>query len=650
MEERSDARALQSTPGAICSACQLAGPRRGRYPFTPPLSEAAPLPAAAQDSNLLKLTSRPPDAIPGYRLERLVGKGGMGEVHRAVQLSLGRIVAVKLLARELAEDPTFVMRFDKEAAALAALSHPNVVAIVDKGKAESTYYLVMEYVDGPSLREVSKSPMLDISGALRIIMEICRAIDYAHNRGVIHRDLKPENILFDEQAGGIPKVTDFGLATFFEHTNHTKRFDVTQTHVSMGTLSYMAPEQRVDAKNADHRADIYSLGVLLYELLVGEVPVGNFDPPSQKRPGVDKRIDGIVSRCLKTNPADRYQRVSELMTDLEPFAPVTFSQLPRKISRVEQVKLQIRRAARRTLRVAEALALLAALAILSLSWARHHWKPAPPLPTGMLLTQPDLRVEATFTSPGRIADTSNARRVVMGEGLDTIPIIAYGRPVRLEGRTLRFDAPEEMENEVGRAQLDIVDKDGIAALFTAEVVVAPRSLGTWQMLRDTVLGRNRNPQAALVLLGTPGRYVAAILSGDGSPVTFEWALGERRGTMLGPASPPDGRASMRLLVDRAGQLTAFFGTDGEQIPIGAPLYLGTDWKRHFGAPPAPQLGCVDAQCAFRQVGYEIGREPPDVPEPMVLEAAPAPRPSKSMGHGGARKTKAAPKPSKQAKR
>ena len=603
--------------------------------------------APASDS-LLKLTSRPPDAIPGYRLERLVGKGGMGEVHRAVQLSLGRVVAVKLLARELAEDPTFVARFDKEAAALASLSHPNVVAIVDKGKADNTYYLVMEYVDGPSLREVAKSPMLDISGALRIIMEISRAIDYAHNRGVIHRDLKPENILFDEQAGGIPKVTDFGLATFFETTPHTKRFDVTQTHVSMGTLSYMAPEQRVDAKNADHRADIYSLGVLLYELLVGEVPLGNFDPPSQKRPGVDKRIDAIVSRCLKTNPADRYQRVSELMTDLEPFAPVTFSQLPRKTSRVEQVKLRVKRAARRTLRVTEALALLAAASVLGLAWARMHWKPSPPMPAGAALTQPDLRVEATFTSPGRIADTSNARRVVVGEGLDTIPIIAYGRPVTLEGRTLHFESPREEEAEVGRAQLDIVDKDGIAALFTAEVSVAPRPLSTWQMLKDTVLGRNRNPQAALVLLGTPGRYVAAILSGDGEPVTFEWALGERRGTMLGPPSPSDGKASMRLLVDRAGQLTAFFGTDGEQTPIGAPLYLGTDWKRHFGAPPAPQLGCLDAECSFRQVGYEIGREPPDVPEPMVLQAGPA-RASRVAVRTTMHKTKPAPKPSKQAK-
>jgi eukaryotic-like serine/threonine-protein kinase len=628
----------------VCPLTQLAASQGQGYPFSrqPPVSD--------NGSDILKLTSRPPDAIPGYRLEQLVGKGGMGEVHRAVQLSLGRVVALKLLARELAEDATFVARFDKEAAALASLNHPNVVAIVDKGKADNTYYLVMEYVDGPSLREVSRSPLLDISGALRIVMEISRAIEYAHSRGVIHRDLKPENILFDEQAGGIPKVTDFGLATFFETTPHTKRFDVTQTHVSMGTLSYMAPEQRVDAKNADHRADIYSLGVLLYELLVGEVPLGNFDPPSQKRPGVDKRIDAIVARCLKTNPDDRYARVSELMGDLEPFAPVTFSQLPRRVSRVEQVKLQIRRTVRRTLRVAEGVALLLAVVIVGLAWARGHWRPAPPLPPGAALSQPDLRVQATFTSPGRIVDTSNARRVVVGEGVDAIPIIAYGRPVAQEGRTLRFDAPGDEEGEVGRAQLDIVDKDGIAGLFTAEVSVAPRPLSTWTVLRDAVLGRHRNPEAALVLAGTPGRYVAAVLSGDGSPVSFEWALGERRGTMLGPASPADGKALMRLVVDRAGQLTAFFGADGEQHPIGAPLYLGTDWKKHFGAAPAPQLGCIDAVCTFRQVGYEIGREPPDVPEPMVLEQPVATRTTRAPAHSPSHKPKAAPKPPKQAKR
>ncbi|HEY1334011.1 MAG TPA: serine/threonine-protein kinase, partial [Myxococcaceae bacterium] len=474
-----------------------------------------------------------PPHIQGYRLEKLVGKGGMGEVHRAVQLSLGRVVAVKILSGELAADPTFVARFDKEAAALATLSHPNVVSIVDKGKAENTYYLVMEFVDGPSLREVMRSPLLDIPGALRIIMEIARAIDYAHSRGVVHRDLKPENILFDEQAGGIAKVTDFGLATFFDDSKLTSRFNVTETHVSMGTLSYMAPEQRVDAKNADHRADIYSLGVMLYELLVGEVPIGTFDPPSQRRPGTDKRLDGIVLRCLKPSPADRYQRVADLMLDLEPFAPVSFSQVPRKISRVEQLKNQIRSVIRKTFRVAEVAVIVAAFAILGVSWARSRYHPPARPSPGTALTAPELRLETATTSPGRIADTSNVRRMVLGEGPDAIPLIAWGRIPGLEGRTVRFPASSE-DVSVGRLNLDLVDRDGISAQLIADVTATAAPSSFWGGIREQLLGVSREPQSALVLLGSPGRYVAVIVSGAGEPVAFEWALGERRGTMLGP--------------------------------------------------------------------------------------------------------------------
>jgi serine/threonine protein kinase len=585
-----------------------------------------------------------PPHIQGYRLEKLVGKGGMGEVHKAVQLSLGRVVAVKILSGELAADPTFVARFDKEAAALATLSHPNVVSIVDKGKAENTYYLVMEYVDGPSLREVMRSPLLDIPGALRIIMEIARAIDYAHGRGVVHRDLKPENILFDEQAGGIAKVTDFGLATFFDDSKLTSRFNVTETHVSMGTLSYMAPEQRVDAKNADHRADIYSLGVMLYELLVGEVPIGTFDPPSQRRPGSDKRLDNIVLRCLKPSPADRYQRVADLMLDLEPFAPVSFSQVPRKISRVEQLKNQVRTVLRKTFRVAEVAVTVAAFAILGVSWARSRYHPPPRPSPGTALTAPELRLETATTSPGRIADTSTVRRMVLGEGPDAIPLIAWGRIPGLEGRTVRFPASSD-DVSVGRLNLDLVDRDGISAQLIADVTATAPPSSFWGGIREQLLGVSREPQSALVLLGSPGRYVAVIVSGVGEPVAFEWALGERRGTMLGPSSPPGGAAHVKLEVDRAGQLQAFVGTDIDQRPVGEPLYLGTEWRNSFGAPPTPALGCIDGECTFRQVGYEIGREPPDLPEPLVLTEPSTTSKSKSVAKGTTkRKTSSDKKP------
>src|SRR5437868_46840 len=305
------------------------------------------------------------EEIPGCRLEGLVGMGGMGEVHKATQISLGRTVAVKLLNTELAKDAAFVARFEKEAAALAALSHPNIVSIVDKGKSETTYFLVMEFVEGPSLREQVRSPLMNPKEALRMIVEICRAVEYAHSRGVIHRDLKPENILFDQQAGGLAKVTDFGLASFLDDAD--SRFNLTNTHVSMGTLSYMAPEQRVDAKHADKRADIFSLGVVLYELLTGEVPLGTFDPPSQAKAGIDPRLDAIVARCLKPDPADRYSTVAELMTDLAPLAPLLNSQPPQPLSRLQRVGVGVRHVVRRTAQVVATLMVLAALGVLSVA-------------------------------------------------------------------------------------------------------------------------------------------------------------------------------------------------------------------------------------------------------------------------------------------
>jgi len=252
------------------------------------------------------------ETIPGYRLENLVGMGGMGEVHKAIQLSLGRIVAVKLLNPELAKDPAFVARFDKEAAALATLSHPNIVSIVDKGRSDTTYFLVMEFVEGPSLREQVRSPLMTPLEALRMMMEICRAVEYAHSRGVIHRDLKPENILLD--ARGHAKVADFGLAGI---RRPDSRLNLTATAVAMGTLNYMAPEQRRDARSVDGRADLFSLGVMLYEVLTGELPVGRFRMPSERVQGLDPRVDDVVARLLENEPDARYATAGEVCLALE---------------------------------------------------------------------------------------------------------------------------------------------------------------------------------------------------------------------------------------------------------------------------------------------------------------------------------------------
>ncbi len=266
--------------------------------------------------------------VPGYEMVEMLGKGGMGEVWRARQISLGRLVAVKLLPAQLASDAEFVARFDKEAQALAALSHPGVVQIIDRGQAGEHYFFAMELVPGTNLREMLGNGPLPVREALRIGTQLARALDYAHEMHVVHRDLKPENILID--ARGHVKIADFGLAGM---RGNEKDISLTATAVAMGTVNYMAPEQRRDAKSVDHRADLYSLGVLLYEMLTGELPLGRFKLPSQKVRGLDARLDEMIEKLLETEADARPQRanvVAELLEQLTPPSSGPTSALARK--------------------------------------------------------------------------------------------------------------------------------------------------------------------------------------------------------------------------------------------------------------------------------------------------------------------------------
>lgn len=261
--------------------------------------------------------------VPGYELVELLGKGGMGEVWRAKQTSLGRLVAVKLLPPRFAKDPEFVARFDKEAQALASLSHPGVVQIIDRGQAGDHYFFAMELVPGINLREMMAPGRLPVKDAARIGLQIARAIDYAHEMKIVHRDLKPENILID--ARGHVKIADFGLAGM---KGNERDISLTATAVAMGTVNYMAPEQRRDAKNVDHRADLYSLGVLLYEMFTGEVPLGRFKLPSQKVDGLDPRVDEIVGALLETEPEARPLRANLVAEVLEQVIPASGGPTP----------------------------------------------------------------------------------------------------------------------------------------------------------------------------------------------------------------------------------------------------------------------------------------------------------------------------------
>src|SRR3954469_17117773 len=250
--------------------------------------------------------------FPQLEVLELLGRGGMGAVYKARQPGLDRFVAVKVLPPEVGLDPSFAERFTREARALARLSHPNIVAIHDFGQASGLYYFIMEYVSGASLRQTIQGGKLTADAALAIIPQICEALQYAHDEGIVHRDIKPDNILLD--AKGRVKIADFGLSKLL--AQDSADLLLTQTHHVMGTPAYMAPEQQKSSAAVDHRADIYSLGVVFYEMLTGERPVGRFEPPSQ-RVQVDVRLDEIVLHALEREPDRRYQHASEIKTDVD---------------------------------------------------------------------------------------------------------------------------------------------------------------------------------------------------------------------------------------------------------------------------------------------------------------------------------------------
>jgi serine/threonine protein kinase/protein involved in polysaccharide export with SLBB domain len=282
----------------------------------------------------------------------LIGQGGMGAVYKAYQRNLDRTVAIKILPRQSAGGHEFAERFAREARALARLRHENIVMAYDYGLTDRYLYSVMEYVGGPNLREMlrgreaaaskllsptgrgwergdSIEPSSDVDAsparplpsahphgegvralapqrALEIARDICAALQYAHDHGVVHRDIKPENVLLDES--GRVKIADFGLAKLLQPD--PRELALTHTRHFMGTLHYMAPEQCERPHETDHRADIYSVGVVLYEMLTGELPIGRFDPPSM-RAALDPRIDEVVLRALEKDPARRYATAAE---------------------------------------------------------------------------------------------------------------------------------------------------------------------------------------------------------------------------------------------------------------------------------------------------------------------------------------------------
>lgn len=268
--------------------------------------------------------------LPGYLVSAIIGRGGMGAVYRATQTRLNRDVAIKLLPEYKAsdeDDMNYAARFELEAQTMAQLNHPAIVSVYDFGEtAAGQLYFVMEFVEGMDIHQyiASNGGILEPDAALAITAHVLDALDYAHARGIVHRDIKPANVLLNKR--GQVKVADFGLAKMIGTDNNVPA--LTMENVALGTPDYVAPETLDAAAVADHRADIYAVGVMLYQMLTGNVPRGNFKLPSEICPGIHTSLDTVVLRAMESDPNDRYPTASEARLALD-------SALSQPISKIE---------------------------------------------------------------------------------------------------------------------------------------------------------------------------------------------------------------------------------------------------------------------------------------------------------------------------
>lgn len=319
-------------------------------------NDEKPSPIQEQEEN--PLAEEIPKELDNFLLEKKIGQGGMGVIYKAVQKDLKRVVALKVLRQDLENSSEQIHRFHREAEAVAKLNNPNIISIYETGSFKNLPYFTMEYIEGNSLGDLLEKGTLDIWEGLEIIESIARALGYAHARGIIHRDIKPSNILLDKN--NLPKLTDFGLAKNLD--SHSL---ITHTGEIVGTVSYMSPEQAMgNSRDMDGRSDIYSLGIILYQICCGRLPfqgettveilrkIAEEDPitPRRIRQDLHWEIETITLKALEKDPALRYQHAEEMADDVRRFLegeaiqakPLTFlNRLVRKVERYKGTVLLI---------------------------------------------------------------------------------------------------------------------------------------------------------------------------------------------------------------------------------------------------------------------------------------------------------------------
>ncbi|MDY7034374.1 MAG: serine/threonine-protein kinase [Thermodesulfobacteriota bacterium] len=247
--------------------------------------------------------------IGEYEVIEKIDTGGMATVYKGLQASLNRPVAIKVLSEKLSEDSKVVERFNRESLIIARLTHPNIIHVIDRGiTSQGRPYFVMDFIEGADLATKIKERAYNTNQKLDIIIQVCKALSYAHKNGVIHRDIKPANILIDSEGNVL--VSDFGIAQFFDKDTDESEF--TREGAVMGTPTYMSPEQKVSSKKVTESSDLYSLGVLMYELFTGNKPLGYFKPPSQINPHVSNRLENVILQCLEPEPSDRFTSADEI--------------------------------------------------------------------------------------------------------------------------------------------------------------------------------------------------------------------------------------------------------------------------------------------------------------------------------------------------